>query len=79
MPASLAAFLADAGIPVDSVTPREARRMLIRARTEARLEAKREARQRGAAGAPAAAPASGMTPPEIKSLPGAETKPDAAH
>jgi hypothetical protein len=75
MPASLAAFLADAGIPVESVTPREARRMLIRARTEARLEAKREARQRAAAGAPAPE----MTPPEIKPLPAdGETKPAAS-
>lgn len=45
MPASLAAFLADAGIPVDSVTPREARRMLIRARSEARMQARAEARR----------------------------------
>jgi serine/threonine-protein kinase len=76
MPATLAAFFADAGIPVDSVTPRQARRMLIRARTEARLEAKREARQRGDAGAPA--PASGMALPEIKPLSGAKPKPDAS-
>jgi serine/threonine protein kinase len=45
MPASLAAFLADAGVPIDSVTPREARHMLIRARTEARAEARAEARK----------------------------------
>lgn len=45
MPASLAALLADAGVPIDSVTPREARRMLIRARAQARAEARAEARK----------------------------------
>jgi serine/threonine protein kinase len=45
MPANLAAFLADAGVPIDSVTPIEARRMLIRARTEARAAARAGARK----------------------------------
>jgi hypothetical protein len=45
MPSSLAAFLADAGVPIDSVTPREARKMLIHARSEARAEARAEARK----------------------------------
>jgi hypothetical protein len=69
MPASLAAFLADAGIPVDSVTPREARRMLIRARGEARNEARAEARREREArryGMPAVGEAATL---EIKPLP----------
>jgi hypothetical protein len=45
MPANLAAFLADAGIPVDSVTPREARRMLIQSRTDARAAARAEGKR----------------------------------
>jgi hypothetical protein len=45
MPPNLAAFLADAGIPPDSVTPREARSLLIKARGEARLQARAEAKR----------------------------------
>jgi serine/threonine-protein kinase len=45
MPAKLAAFLADAGVPVDSVTPREARRMLIQSRTDARAASRAEAKR----------------------------------
>jgi eukaryotic-like serine/threonine-protein kinase len=70
MPASLAAFLADAGIPVDSITPREARRLLIRARSEKRMEARAEARRERDARRPYGEPAVGEAATlSIKPLP----------
>jgi serine/threonine protein kinase len=80
MPPNLAAFLADAGIPLDSVTPREARRMLIQARSEARVAARAETRRAREArpGPEVSAPATDRETLTIKPLPDTAAGTEAA-